>query len=450
MLMRWLSHVLLPAALAGLGAGWAGVVGAAMGAAMGGLIVWAVDLTRTLRMWRWIRVGDLSVRLRLGGVWGEMWARFHRMLIKKEHEIHEAKAQLTDFLLAIQSSPNGVVLLDKAGHIEWCNTAGGAHWGLDSQRDLGQLITHLVRDPAFLALMHASAPGVVEQRLEGRGVTGAGPVVLGVIVHGYGEGRRLLLSRDVTLQDQAEAMRRDFVANVSHEIRTPLTVLSGFVETLQTLLLSEAEQRHMLDLMSQQSERMQALVSDLLALSRLEGSPVPSADQWIDLPELLNQVLVEAQALSALVGTADNRSPVHTLFLTGLPGDEGQMEISGERSEWYSALFNLASNAVRYTPAGGTIRIAVQSREANALAVSVMDSGPGIAPEHIPRLTERFYRVDRSRSRETGGTGLGLAIVKHVCLRHGGQLDIASQLGQGATFTVLIPPSRVKVVGSLH
>jgi two-component system, OmpR family, phosphate regulon sensor histidine kinase PhoR len=454
MLMRWFGQVALPAALAGWGAVWMGVWGATLGAAVGGGLVWALDVMRTLRLSRWIRTGDLAVRLRLGGIWGEMGARFHRLLLKKEQETHDAKAQLTDFLLAIQSSPNGVVLLDKAGHIEWCNTVGGVHWGLDSQRDLGQLITHLVRDPAFVALINAEAQGRVEQRVAGRGITAAGPVVLGVIVHAYGDGRRLLLSRDVTLQDQAEAMRRDFVANVSHEIRTPLTVLSGFVETLQTLPLSDAEQRHMLDLMAQQSDRMQALVSDLLALSRLEGSPVPLADQWIDLPRLLTQVLVQAQALSALMNTADNRMPVHTVVLEGLAdfantGDGRRVEISGERDEWFSAVFNLAANAVRYTPAGGTVRIAVQPREARALAVVVSDSGPGIAAEHLPRLTERFYRVDRSRSRETGGTGLGLAIVKHVCLRHGGQLDIASQPGQGATFTVLIPPSRVRVPGAL-
>jgi two-component system phosphate regulon sensor histidine kinase PhoR len=255
----------------------------------------------------------------------------------------------------------------------------------------------------------------------------------------------------VTLQDQAEAMRRDFVANVSHEIRTPLTVLSGFVETLQTLPLSEVEQHRMLDLMAQQSDRMQALVSDLLALSRLEGSPVPSAEHWMDVFELLSQVKAQAQVLSALMNTTatDSRLPVHHIVVDGLgtasPGDVGRVDISGERSEWYSALFNLVANAVRYTPAGGVIRIAVQLREAQALAVSVIDSGPGIAAQHLPRLTERFYRVDRSRSRETGGTGLGLAIVKHVCLRHGGQLDIASQLGQGAAFTVWIPPSRVRL-----
>ena len=247
----------------------------------------------------------------------------------------------------------------------------------------------------------------------------------------------MLLSRDVTALEQAETMRRDFVANVSHEIRTPLTVLAGFVETLQTLPLDEAERQRYLGMMSQQAHRMQSLVNDLLTLSRLEGSPAPGMGEWVALEQIMAQCESEARGLTETLGK-------HQELLFGpVPA----VSVAVAQTELVSAMSNLVSNAIRYTPAHKAIDIGWRLLPEGGAQFRVHDAGPGIAPEHIPRLTERFYRVDRSRSRETGGTGLGLAIVKHVAQRHGGQLRIVSTVGSGSTFTLMLPAARVRQAG---
>ena len=250
----------------------------------------------------------------------------------------------------------------------------------------------------------------------------------------------LLLSRDVTLIEQAETMRRDFVANVSHEIRTPLTVLSGFIETLQTLALNEEEREKYLLLMEHQSNRMKSLVDDLLTLSRLEGSPFPGQRDWIAVKELFKACEEEARGLSERLHPAAKKAQVLTFDLPMVFEDD---EIAGSRSELISAVSNLISNAIRYTPAGGQITVK-WNRTAEAVVFSVEDTGPGIATEHFPRLSERFYRIDRSRSRDTGGTGLGLAIVKHVIQRHGGTLNIESKLNHGSKFSLQFPALRCR------
>ena len=246
----------------------------------------------------------------------------------------------------------------------------------------------------------------------------------------------MLLSRDVTAVEQAEAMRRDFVANVSHEIRTPLTVLSGFIETLQSLNLSEPERAHYLQLMALQADRMQSLVSDLLTLSRLEGSPLPSAQEWIPMAPIFDQCRQEVTELSRVLWG----QPQGLEFVI-----EPGICVAGSAVELHSALLNLIGNAVRYTPEGKNIYVHWQSQSDGGAVLVVRDEGVGIAAEHIPRLTERFYRVDRSRSRDTGGTGLGLAIVKHVTQRHGAELLITSIQGKGSTFTVRFSPMRVRL-----
>jgi two-component system phosphate regulon sensor histidine kinase PhoR len=226
-------------------------------------------------------------------------------------------------------------------------------------------------------------------------------------------------------------MRRDFVANVSHEIRTPLTVLAGFIETMDSLPLTEVERRRVLQLMSQQTTRMQTLVGDLLTLAQLEGSPRPAADRWVPVQKIFAQVHADAQALSA---------GRHALTFNG--GDAAH--IAGAELELMSAVSNLVSNAVRYTPSGGQVVVSWSVRADGAGVLEVRDSGIGVAREHLPRLAERFYRVDGSRSRDTGGTGLGLSIVKHVAQRHGGELDIESEPGKGSRFSLVFPAPRVR------
>ena len=441
MLWRFLSFLLFQV-VGGL-SGWylarpaEAILSALAGVVLSGLIWLLLDLSRGLRLLKWLRVGDASDVAMRTGLWGEISDRVRRLIRSREQLTRDSQTRLQDFLAALQASPNGVVLLDAAGHIEWFNQIAGQHFGLDAQRDMLQNLGNLVRDPGF-ASYFASHDYVHELTMPGRGSSSARPVTLSVHLHPYGEGRLLLLSRDITALEQAEAMRRDFVANVSHEIRTPLTVLSGFVETLQTLPLSEQERERYLALMAQQAERMQTLVSDLLTLSRLEGSPLPGSAEWVSVPTLLCQLEQEAHALSAVLNPAADH--LHKLvFGSWLEGD-----IAGAPHELFSAMSNLVGNAIRYTPARGEVHVRSLLLPDGRAEFSVTDTGPGIAPEHIPRLTERFYRVDRSRSRDTGGTGLGLAIVKHVSQRHGAELKIDSMPGKGATFTITFPAHRVR------
>jgi two-component system phosphate regulon sensor histidine kinase PhoR len=326
-----------------------------------------------------------------------------------------------------------VVLLDPHGHIEWVNETAAAHLGLDPRRDLQQQIVNLVRDPIF-SVFYGTRTANQDVVIAGPGSSASRPRKISLRLHPYGEGRILLLSRDVTQVEQAETMRRDFVANVSHEIRTPLTVLSGFIETLQNLDLPPEERRRYLQTMGQQAQRMQTLVSDLLTLSRLEGSPLPGTGEWIEVSQVLAQCEQEAKSIAAALGKK--------LEMRFAPAPAAA--ISGVAVELTSAMSNLVTNAVRYTPSGEAIDIAADVLPDGRFQFCVRDTGPGIAPEHLPRLTERFYRVDRSRSRETGGTGLGLAIVKHVLQRHGGELKIDSMVGVGSTFCLLLPPTRVR------
>ena len=428
---RWL----LAAALWAIGAGVGWVAGSAWrhalaGALLGsfaGLAVFAArDALRAGELLRWLRGNQSEAAPRDTGLWGELGYRIERALRLREAAIDRERNRLSQFLSAIEASPNGVVLLDEQDQIVWCNREAAEQFRLDPERDRLQRISNLVRAPAFVAHLQAGSPP--EALLMS---SPDGSRSLSILVRAYGEGQRLLLSQDVTERERTDAMRRDFVANVSHEIRTPLTVLAGFVETLASLPLSEPERRRVLGLMGQQADRMQALVADLLTLARLEGSPRPPGDSWHDLGALLQQAEADARVLSA---------DRHTLLLEAEPG----AQVAGDRSELLSAVGNLVSNAVRYTPDGGRIAIHLRWREGGGAEVDVVDSGPGIAREHIPRLTERFYRVDGSRSRETGGTGLGLAIVKHVVQRHGGELVIDSEPGKGSTFRLVLPAARLR------
>ncbi len=401
-------------------------------------VAWVlVDAWRGYRVRSWLRHGDLGIVPQMSGWWGVVLERARKLLRERERSIDAGEQRLKDFLSAIQASPNGVVMLDASAQIEWCNQTAASQLGIHPERDVMQRIGNLLRDPIFTAYMAVEQPNepIV---MAGRNDRVERPVRISVQRHRYGEGKQLLLTRDVTMLEQAEAMRRDFVANVSHEIRTPLTVLSGFVETLQTLELNAQEQKRYLLLMAIQAERMQGLVEDLLTLSRLEGSPVPSLRNILPLAQLMHSCEQEAKGLSRTISNGETPQIIEFSISPELVG----ASLFGEARELQSALSNLVSNAVRYTPAGGNIRVSVAQGADGGLQIQVRDTGAGIAPEHLPRLTERFYRVDRSRSRESGGTGLGLAIVKHVMQRHGGSLSISSELGQGSCFKLTFPAGR--------
>ena len=410
-------------------------------AALGWLVVDSIRLGKLLGWLRSEQNNDMpgvmaGAAPRIAGVWGEVADRTRRLLKARDEQYQEIQGRLDEFLAAMQASPSGVVLLDAQGRIEWSNRMATEHFGFDAQRDVMQHIANLVREPAFKAYM-AAADFTHDVVIPGNFSTSARAVKLSVHVHSYGRDRKLLLSRDITAVELAEAMRRDFVANVSHEIRTPLTVLSGFIETLQTLQLNDADRERYLALMSQQSHRMQTLVNDLLTLSRLEGSPFPDLAGWATTSALLAQCEQDSRALSAVLKTQAS----HIEFENG-----PACEIAGVQNELCSAMSNLVTNAVRYTPEPGMVHVSWILLPDGRGEFAVKDTGPGIAPEHLPRLTERFYRIDRSRSRETGGTGLGLAIVKHVAQRHGAELKIQSEPGQGSRFSIIFPAARVRRV----
>ena len=407
------------------------------GALLAGFFWVLVDAWRGYRVRSWLRHGDLGIAPDMSGWWGVVLDRARKLLRERERSINAGEQRLKDFLSAIQASPNGVVMLDANEQIEWCNQTAATHLGIHPERDVMQRVGNLLRDPVFTAYMALEQPteAVVMAGYRDRVER---PVRISVQRHRYGEGKQLLLTRDVTLLEQAEAMRRDFVANVSHEIRTPLTVMSGFVETLLTLDLTAQEQRQYLGLMSQQAQRMQGLVEDLLTLSRLEGSPMPSVLNALPLKALVQACQQEAKGLSQ---TLTQGAEPHVIAFE-VPPMFDEAVLLGESRELQSALSNLVSNAVRYTPAGGHIHVSVSKGADASLVFEVSDTGAGIAAEHLPRLTERFYRVDRSRSRESGGTGLGLAIVKHVMQRHGGILSISSEVGQGSCFKLIFPATR--------
>lgn len=426
-LASWLLMLLLAGVGALLGDGPAGTaIGALVGGALGVGSVNLRDALRSHRLMDWLREGLSTGAPRDEGYWGELGYRIEKALRDRERMALQEQTRLGQFLSAIEASPNGVLLLDASEQIEWFNSQAADHFGLDPARDRRQHLTYLVREPSFVAYLQSGAfhePLVFEVPSPRRQVS--------VLVRTYGEGMKLLLSQDITERDRAESMRRDFVANVSHEIRTPLTVLSGFVETLANLPLAEDERRRVLDHMARQTARMQDLVSDLLTLARLEGSPRPPLDHWVDLQALLARIEADARALSG------GRHVIHV--------ETGPLaEVAGSEAELHSAVGNLLGNAIRYTPQGGRIDLVWSLRADGTGEVAVVDTGPGIAREHLPRLTERFYRADASRSRDTGGTGLGLSIVKHVAQRHGGQIQIESELGKGSRFMLVLPGSRLR------
>ncbi len=393
--------------------------------AAGLLIFLAYQLWQLRKLERWLAQPGSRWTPDAGGVWGEVFSRLYRLL-RTQTQSQERLSTALDRLLQVTSAmPDGVLVLDEEDRIALCNRAAEEHLGIDPERDIGQQITFLVRDPRFVTYLSAGSPGEPLVLRLPRNLERA----LSLQLVPYGEARRLLISRDVTRLEQLETMRRDFIANVSHELRTPLTVVGGFLETLSDAEKPEpAMTRRALALMSDQTRRMQRLVEDLLTLSRLEDDHNLPREEEVDVPDLVRVLHQEAQSLSG------GRHRIRVRI-------ESRLWVRGAPDELRSAFGNLVSNAIRYTPEGGQITLAWEG-VSGQVAFSVADTGIGIPAEHLPRLTERFYRVDRSRSRETGGTGLGLAIVKHVASRHQARMEVSSQPGKGSCFKVLFPAKR--------
>lgn len=377
---------------------------------------------------RWLRLSDHSpASIPAGsGAWDDVFAHLARY-VRQHSQSQELLSLALERMRSVTSAmPDGIVILDETDRIEWCNPVAEQHLGINLSLDTGQQITYLVRQIPFVEYLAArkySNPLILNQtRQQG--------IIVSLQLVPYGYNQKLLISRDITRFEKIETMRRDFIANVSHELRTPLTVISGFLETLSAdENVNSGFNKRALVLMSEQTTRMQRLIEDLLILSRLENEQSIVNEKAVEVTSLLRGILQDAESLSA---------GRHQIKLNIASQDQ----LLGSEEELRSAFGNLISNAIRYTPDSGEISINWERRDGQGLFF-VQDSGIGIEPEHIPRLTERFYRVDSSRSRETGGTGLGLAIVKHVLSRHQARLEVTSQVGKGSRFTIWFPAKRL-------
>jgi len=386
-----------------------------------------IHLAYTGMLASWLERPDLD-RIPDGwGIWADVFARLYRTRRSTEQNERRLLENEERFRRTISALPEGIVLIDATLQIDWCNPVAEQHLGISLRADQGLRVTNLVRDPEFVNYMTSAR---FDQALVFQPMSRPG-LALEVRVVEFELARSIVITRDITQRERVDAVRRDFIANVSHELRTPLTVVNGFLETLIDAQSENGTTRqHHLQLMHEQAQRMHRLVEDLLTLSRLESRETPVADETVDVRQLVREVADEARALS--LGR-------HQIDVDLTPGF-----VLGSREELRSAFANIVSNAVRYTPDGGIISLAWHE-DASGGRFEVSDTGLGVAPEDIPRLTERFYRVDKSRSRETGGTGLGLAIVKHVLLRHGGHLDVQSEIGRGSTFSAVLPATRLIV-----
>jgi two-component system phosphate regulon sensor histidine kinase PhoR len=415
---------LLVTVVIGCGLGWLfGKVWAGLATALALHLVWV--LATLFRLEWWLRHRSYADPPDLRGVWGEIVAQIVRLHRRKRFHKQRFVQLMRQLQRSTAALPSGVVILNAQREIVWFNRMAGRLLNLRRTADLGLRIEHLLREPEFVRYL---AGGDYANPIVLRPTTGEDNY-LSMQVAPYGDGQLLLLVSDVSRQAKLEAVRRDFVANASHELRSPLTVISGYLETLgQDAALAADLQRPIAE-MRRQAERMTAIIRDLLALSRLEESDEVDGGVPIDVAALT--ALLRKDVLARAVHPRDVRVRL-----------ESAAQLLGDEPEIHAAFSNLVDNAAKYTPADGALEMRWwQDEEGGHFSVS--DTGIGIPPEHIPRLTERFYRVDAGRSRSTGGSGLGLAIVKHVLQRHGGTLEVQSTIGAGSTFTCHFPPQRL-------
>lgn len=385
--------------------------------AVTGLLVWHFWNLLRLSWWLWV---DRSMTPPPGrGSWDPLLYGLHQMQLRNKKRRKELGNLIKRFRSGAESLPDAVVLTTEEGTIFWCNGLAQQLLGLRWPDDNGQNILNLLRYPEFtryLSQKDFSRPLTLVlnngRHLEFR-------------VMPYSDEQWLLVARDVTQMHQLEGARRNFFANVSHELRTPLTVLQGYLEMMQDQALEGPLRDKALGTMREQTSRMEGLVKQLLTLSKIEAAPAMVLNEKIDVPLMLRVVEREAQTLSQQRQT--------------LQFDiDSSLKVFGNEEQLRSAISNLVYNAVNHTPDGTHITVSWK-RIAGGACFSVADTGPGISAEHIPRLTERFYRVDKARSRQTGGSGLGLAIVKHALSHHDARLHIESQLGKGTTFSFVLP-----------
>lgn len=427
-LLTRIAALLVLAAAAALAFGLTGFLAAL---AAGLIVLLLSDARRLATLDAWARQPPGTPLPLADGIWGDVFGQLTRRTREAMAQRAELSEALDRFRLVAEALPDGVVILDEVGAIEWMSTHAADLLLLDRTQDIGVRLGQLVREPAFLDFLAATEMPLpltlATGRTQGR--------TLEFRRAPFSVGQELLIVRDMTQLAKLETMRRDFVANCSHELKTPLTVTLGYLETAQDGLVDTPAETvaGYLEVAMQQAQHMRALIDDLLMLSSLE-TDAPPVESLLPVADLVAQVRAEAAALS---------NGRHEISLSCDPPDASSTALRGAERELHSALANLASNAVRYTPERGRIHLSWQDRADGGGIFCVEDSGIGIAPEHIGRLTERFYRVDRGRSRAHGGTGLGLAIVKHVLERHQARLEVDSEPGRGSSFRIVFPPQRI-------
>ena len=385
------------------------------------LLAW--HFLNLIRLHRWLVKGKKYVPPTSSGLWDEVFTGIYRLQQRSRKRNKRIVKLLNRFRESTAALPDGVVVLDQLGNIEWWNDSAEALLGLRYPQDVGQRITNLVRSPDFIAYFSKPAPN---ERAEFSSPTDE-ERTLSVRRVSYGNNQELVLIRDITILHRVDQMRKDFVANISHELRTPLTVMRGFLENMQDNLIDDEEQRkRSINLMQQQASRMHRLVEDLMLLSRLENDEREIAQEIVSVPQILSTIREEVELLNT-----EKRHEINWDV-------DDNLYIRGNAKQIDSAFLNLIVNAINYTPQSGQIAVRWFEDQEGA-HFEVKDNGVGISPHHLPRLTERFYRVDVARSRESGGSGLGLAIVKHIMSRHNGKLLIQSTVGKGSTFKCIFP-----------
>ncbi|MDX1455418.1 MAG: phosphate regulon sensor histidine kinase PhoR [Gammaproteobacteria bacterium] len=406
------------------------VLGAMYGSALAGLLLALLLYLGWMLFWlfrleHWLIHDRRAMPPEAAGIWGDVFYQLYRHFRKNRRRKQRIARLIRAFRDSTSAMPDGAVLLNRSWQILWLNDAAARLLGLDPGQDVGQRVANLLRNPLFVRYLvegdfsrSLELPSPLDDEQQ-----------LSLQISAYGDGQRLMLIRDITRLHRLEQVRQQFVANASHELRTPLTVMRGYIEAMQDEPSLQDEWQQPLQEMSRQAERMAQIVEGLLHLSRLETAGEAMENERVAVGELLESLVAQAR------------------LLPGAPQDislelQSDASLRGSRDELFSAFSNLLFNAARYTPEDGKVTVR-WSVDAGRGRVDVSDTGIGIAREHLPRLTERFYRVDEGRDRDRGGTGLGLAIVKHVLQRHGAELDIGSTPGKGSRFSCLFPASRV-------
>ncbi|MGD9385719.1 MAG: phosphate regulon sensor histidine kinase PhoR [Thioalkalispiraceae bacterium] len=388
--------------------------------ALAGYLIWTLINLRHLH--RWLAKGKKYSPPISAGIWGQVFTEIYRLQKRNKKRQRRLVNLLARFRETTEAMPDGVVVMQANGTIEWWNDVGAKLLDLSYPQDVGQRITNLVRNPEFYSFYQRANPDEIFQLP----APGDPNKTIAVQITPYGQDQSLLTARDVTLLEQVEQIRRDFVANISHELRTPLTVMSGFLEAMEGDEENMDEQtRRSVKLMQQQSKRMYRLVEDLMLLSKLENEQKPIKHEAVAVPHMLSTLKEEAEIVS---GDRQHQITVEA---------DNNLYLYGDAKELDSAFTNLVINAVNYTPDQGKITIKWYENKKGEAVFKVIDTGIGIPAHHLNRITERFYRVDVARSRETGGSGLGLAIVKHALNRHSAKLEIKSEVGRGSEFSCI-------------